>query len=85
MYFGSLSGPTKTFTEEFDMRTYTYRDMDKCLRGLGWKEIRCKGSHHQYRHPSGSVVTVPGRRSSEVLSDNVVKNIEKAMSLPQER
>lgn len=63
------------------MRTYTYRDMDKRLRSLGWMEIRCKGSHHQFKHPSGAVVTVPGRRSSEVISRNVVKDIEKAMSL----
>lgn len=60
------------------MRTYTYREMDMRLRELGWKEIRCKGSHHQYGHPAmGSIITVPGRRSSEILSDNVVKNIER--------
>ena len=61
----------------------TYREMDIRLRAYGWQETRCKGSHHQYRHPTtGRVVTVPGRRSSEVLSQNVVKNIEKAMHLP---
>lgn len=61
----------------------TYREMDIRLRTNGWHETRCKGSHHQYRHPvCGLVVTVPGRRKSEVLSQNVVKNIEKAMHLP---
>ena len=68
--------------EDFDMRTVTFRMADMSLRASGWYEIRCNGSHHQYRHPSiGSVVTVPARRTSEVLSRNVVKNIEKATSL----
>ena len=61
----------------------TYREMAARLQSQGWVEIRCKGSHHQFRHPSiGLVVTVPGRRNSEILSQNVVNNIEKAMRSP---
>ena len=68
--------------EELNMQVVTFKTMGTILRENGWNEIRCKGSHHQYRHPNtGSVVTVPGRRSSEVISRNVVKNIEKATGL----
>lgn len=63
------------------MQVYTYRDMVVRLNAINFHEVRCCGSHHQFRHPSGYVVTVPGRRNSEIISKNVVKNIERAMSL----
>jgi len=60
----------------------TYREMAIRLQNHGWVEARCHGSHHQFRHPSrGLVVTVPGRRSSELLSYGVIRNIERVMSL----
>lgn len=59
---------------------------DKALRAGGWVEDRCKGDHHQYLSPiEGRVVTVPGKRKSDVLSKNVVKQIEKTTGLSLRR
>ena len=64
----------------------TYRKTDKTLCSAGWIEIRCKGDHHQYKHPQkGLVVTVPGKRGSDVLSPNVIKQIERTTGLSLRR
>jgi len=46
---------------------------------LGFKEIRQKGSHKQYRHPDGRGTTVPfhkGRDLSPVLLRQITKDID---------
>ena len=46
---------------------------------LGFKEIRQKGSHKQYRHPDGRGTTVPfhkGRDISPVLLRQITKDID---------
>lgn len=36
------------------------RDVIKKITAAGWYEVRVKGSHHQFRHPSrAGLVTVP--------------------------
>ena len=36
------------------------RDVIKRLKMEGWKLVRVKGSHHQFKHPeTGKLVTVP--------------------------
>ncbi|MBZ0155693.1 MAG: type II toxin-antitoxin system HicA family toxin [Alphaproteobacteria bacterium] len=40
------------------------------LEGLGFKEVRQRGSHKQFRHPDGRCTTVPfhpGRDISPIL------------------
>ena len=64
----------------------TYRKTDKTLHSAGWVEIRCKGDHHQYKHPhKGFVVPVPGKQGSDILSPYVVKQIESATGLSLRR
>jgi predicted RNA binding protein YcfA (HicA-like mRNA interferase family) len=46
---------------------------------LGFKEIRQKGSHKQYRHPDGRGTTVPfhkGRDISPALLRQIAKDID---------
>lgn len=33
------------------MRSYSSREVIAMLKADGWVEVRCIGSHHQYRHP----------------------------------
>lgn len=36
------------------------QEIIRMLEADGWKEIRCKGSHHHYKHPEKpGLVTVP--------------------------
>ena len=36
------------------------------LRGLGFVEVRQRGSHKQFRHPDGRATTVPDHGSREI-------------------
>ncbi len=48
------------------------------LEGLGFAEVRQKGSHKQYRHPDGRGTTVPfhaGRDISPTLLRKIAKDI----------
>ena len=48
------------------------------LEGLGFLEVRQKGSHKQFRHPDGRGTTVPfhaGRDISPILLKKIVKDI----------
>ena len=67
------------------MKPVTYREAVKALRAAGWVEIRCKGDHHQFKHPEkGLVFTVPGE-GSKCLSPNVTKALEKVLGLSHKR
>lgn len=38
----------------------TSADVIRTLRRAGWEEVRVKGSHHHFRHPTTpGIVTVP--------------------------
>lgn len=48
------------------------------LERLGFKEVRQKGSHKQFRHPDGRSTTVPfhsGRDISPILLRKIAKDI----------
>jgi predicted RNA binding protein YcfA (HicA-like mRNA interferase family) len=48
------------------------------LKGLGFVEVRQRGSHKQYRHPDGRCTTVPfhaGRDISPILLRQIAKDI----------
>ena len=50
----------------------------KILINLGFKEIRQKGSHKQFKHPDGRITTVPvhrGRDISPILLKQILKEI----------
>lgn len=48
------------------------------LDRLGFKEVRQKGAHKQFRHPDGRRTTVPfhqGRDISPLLLNQIIKDI----------
>jgi predicted RNA binding protein YcfA (HicA-like mRNA interferase family) len=52
----------------------------KELEANGWKLVRIKGSHHQYKHPDkNAVITVPHPKKD--LPAGTVRNIKKAAGL----
>jgi predicted RNA binding protein YcfA (HicA-like mRNA interferase family) len=52
----------------------------KELEASGWKLVRIKGSHHQYKHPDkNAVITVPHPKKD--LPAGTVRNIKKAAGL----
>ncbi|GAB6163904.1 type II toxin-antitoxin system HicA family toxin [Desulfothermus naphthae] len=49
------------------------------LKRLGFKEVRQRGAHKQFRHPDGRCTTVPvhqGRNISPILSKKIIKDID---------
>ncbi len=49
------------------------------LKRLGFKEVRQKGSHKQFRHPDGRCTTVSfhkGRDISPILLKKIAKDID---------
>jgi predicted RNA binding protein YcfA (HicA-like mRNA interferase family) len=43
------------------------RELIKLIEKHGWKEMRSKGSHRQFRHPDQPyVITVPGNDGKEL-------------------
>ena len=54
------------------------REVVAMLTSLGFKEVRQKGSHKQYRHLDGRCTTVPfhvGRDISPILLRQIAKDI----------
>lgn len=54
------------------------REIIALLEILGFKEIRQRGSHKQFRHPDGRCTTVPfhaGRDISPILLRQIAKDI----------
>ena len=44
-----------------------YRDLTKKLEADGWRLVRTKGSHRQYKHPAKvGVVTIAGIGNADV-------------------
>lgn len=54
------------------------REVASLLEGLGFVEVRQRGSHKQYRHPDGRGTTVPfhgGQDISPTLLRRIAKDI----------
>jgi predicted RNA binding protein YcfA (HicA-like mRNA interferase family) len=54
------------------------REVIAILVGLGFVEVRQRGSHKQFRHPDGRATTVPfhaGRDISPILLRQIAKDI----------
>ena len=55
------------------------RDVIAILELLGFREVRQRGSHKQFRHPDGRATTVPvhqGRDISPILLRRIAKDID---------
>ena len=54
------------------------REVVVLLEGLGFTEVRQRGSHKQFRHPDGRCTTVPfhaGRDVSPILLRQIAKDV----------
>ena len=54
------------------------REVMALLEGLGFREVRSRGSHKQFRHTDGRFTTVPvhaGRDISPILLRQIAKDI----------
>jgi predicted RNA binding protein YcfA (HicA-like mRNA interferase family) len=66
---------------EWQTLTVKVRDVLKLLRHDGWKQVRMKGSHRQFRHPDKSgTVTVAGKPGIDIPI-GTLKNILKQAKL----
>ncbi len=58
-------------------RTVTVREAIRALEADGWRQVRMRGSHRQYRHPrKPGTVTVAGKPSDDLAPGtwgNIVK------------
>jgi predicted RNA binding protein YcfA (HicA-like mRNA interferase family) len=53
------------------------KDIIKRIEADGWVQVRVKGSHHQFRHPTKpGTVTVPHPKSK--MGIGTIRSIEKA-------
>lgn len=49
-----------------DLPVLKPREVVAILHGLGFAEIRQRGSHKQFRHPDGRVTTVPFHQGFDI-------------------
>lgn len=55
------------------------REVVQLLQRHGWKEIRSKGSHRHFRHPSRPLlITVPGNDGKELAPGTLNAILKKA-------
>ena len=55
------------------------REVVQLLERNGWKEMRSKGSHRHFKHPSrASLVTVPGNDGKELATGTLNAILKKA-------
>ncbi len=48
------------------------RDLIKLIEGDGWRLVRTRGSHRQYKHPAKrGRVTIPGHGGDDVHPDTL--------------
>lgn len=57
------------------MKKYKVKEVLKLLEQDGWRMVRCRGDHRQYKHPAKpGTVTVRGKES-EVLDQFLLNSI----------
>ena len=55
------------------------REIVRLLEDAGWQQIRIRGSHRQFKHPSKpSVITVPGNEGKELAPGTLNAILKKA-------
>ena len=61
-------------------KSYSSREIIKILEANGWREVRCRGDHHQFKHPSKpGKVTVP--HPIKDLDIEIIKSIREQSGL----
>ncbi len=58
------------------MKSYSSKEIIAILHDDGWREVRCKGDHHHFRHPTkpGTVtVTHPLKDIPRRTLNNIAK------------
>lgn len=59
----------------------SYKEVESLLTSFGFEHVRSKGSHHQFRHPGGTMLTVPkhgGQMVKRTYLKQVLEALEKA-------
>lgn len=56
-------------------KSYSSRQIIKALQKDGWQEVKCKGDHHQFKHPTkpGKVTVIHPVKGLDI---EVLKSIE---------
>lgn len=56
-------------------KSYSSRQIIKALQKDGWQEVKCKGDHHQFKHPTkpGKVTVIHPVKDLDI---EVLKSIE---------
>jgi predicted RNA binding protein YcfA (HicA-like mRNA interferase family) len=55
------------------------KDLIKLLQGDGWKQVRMKGSHRQFRHPlKHGTITVAGKRNVDIPAGTLASILKHA-------
>jgi predicted RNA binding protein YcfA (HicA-like mRNA interferase family) len=60
------------------------QDVVRLLQNLGFREVRQRGSHKQFRHADGRATTVPfhkGRDISPILLRKIAEDIRVALEI----
>ncbi|WP_295433325.1 type II toxin-antitoxin system HicA family toxin [Thermus sp.] len=55
-----------------------YEDVEKVLVAFGFECVRSKGSHQQFRHPGGRMLTVP-KRGGQTVTRTYLKQVIAAL------
>ena len=62
------------------IHTMDSKELIKDLKAAGWKQVRIRGSHHQFKHPDHKdVITVPHPKND--LGKGLVRKIRKQAGL----
>ena len=67
-----------------NLPTLKPREVVALLKGLGFAEVRQRGSHKQYRHADGRGTTVPFHAGRDI-SPTLLRKIAKDISLTVEQ
>lgn len=55
------------------------RDIVRLIEGAGWKQVRVRGSHRQFRHDDrGGLVTIPGKDGDDVAAGTLNSILKQA-------
>ncbi|HZU89283.1 MAG TPA: type II toxin-antitoxin system HicA family toxin [Stellaceae bacterium] len=57
------------------------RDVIRALEADGWREVRSKGSHRQFQHPTKPGTTTVPMHGSRDLGIELVRSIERQSGL----
>jgi predicted RNA binding protein YcfA (HicA-like mRNA interferase family) len=65
-------------------KVFSGKELAKIVVKLGFHETRVKGSHHQFEHPDGRVLTIPIHGNEPVGTGIQGKIIKKGLKMEKE-